>query len=429
MLFFFGDVHLFSHGLTERFFDHTHWWLHAVVHIVLVGGPLAFGLVFAAPGWRLARAACRLVRGNGTLRARTAEERSGAFSQGLVRFVLRRTWRAQIWLLLGAAAAMPALYATLELPKRIINEAMATSRVPIALGGVEIGQIGYLLILCFLFLAAVSLHGVLKYQLNLAKGRVGEGLVRLLRLSIHREWRRRGRPGGASRLIPVVIQEVEPVGGFAGDLLAVPLFQGGTFVTILAFMIAQDPVLGAAALTLLPLQIFLLPRLQRKVNALGRERLKEIRQLGHLIGEGGPESLRPVHRSFRRVQEIRYEIYRRKFMMKGLSNFISHMTPFFFYTIGGYLVIEGSLSLGALVAVLTAYKDCSAPLRELFGYYQRSQDIGIRYEEIRLYLSSPNRREADPQPAAACPADGVSASEASAVAAPPGRVLNLLQKR
>ena len=66
------------------------------------------------------------------------------------------------------------------------------------------------------------------------------------------------------------------------------------------------------------------------------------------------------------------------------------LTPFFFYSIGGYLVIEGRLTLGALVAVLAAYKDFSAPLRELFRYYQSAEDVRIRYEEMLRFLGTGN---------------------------------------
>ena len=185
---------------------------------------------------------------------------------------------------------------------------------------------------------------------------------------------------------------MEPVGGFASDSFVLPAFQGGTFLTILAFMLAQDLTLGIAAVVLLPVQIMLIPRLQRRVNALARRRVKEIRTLGGLIGESptrnvdGVLSASSIARSIRRIQAIRFEVFRRKFFMKALSNFISHMTPFFFYSIGGYLVINGELSFGALVAVLAAYKDFSAPLRELFKYYQTMEDVRVRYEEIRRFL-------------------------------------------
>lgn len=74
--------------------------------------------------------------------------------------------------------------------------------------------------------------------------------------------------------------------------------------------------------------------------------------------------------------------------MKAVNNFLTALTPFFFYSIGGYLVIEGGLTLGALVAVLAAYKDFSSPVRQLFKYYQTVEDVRIRFQELRLFLST-----------------------------------------
>jgi len=53
-----------------------------------------------------------------------------------------------------------------------------------------------------------------------------------------------------------------------------------------------------------------------------------------------------------------------------------------FYSIGGYLVIEGDLSFGALVAVLAAYKDLSPPWKELLTHYQIAMDARIKYEQL-----------------------------------------------
>ena len=79
--------------------------------------------------------------------------------------------------------------------------------------------------------------------------------------------------------------------------------------------------------------------------------------------------------------------------MKAVNNFLTALTPFFFYAIGGYLVIDGDLSLGALVAVLAAYKDFSAPLKELFRYYQTSEDVRVRYHEVVRFLSDGQTEE------------------------------------
>ncbi len=82
------------------------------------------------------------------------------------------------------------------------------------------------------------------------------------------------------------------------------------------------------------------------------------------------------------IYDIRFEIYQRKFFVKFLNNTLNQVTPFFFFAIGGYLVIRGSLSAGALVAVLAAYKDLSAPWKELLDYYQQFQDTKIKYDQV-----------------------------------------------
>ena len=56
--------------------------------------------------------------------------------------------------------------------------------------------------------------------------------------------------------------------------------------------------------------------------------------------------------------------------------------PFFFYSIGGYLVIQGQLTLGALVAALSAYKDLVSPWKELLNFYNQFMDSSIRYDAI-----------------------------------------------
>jgi len=51
-----------------------------------------------------------------------------------------------------------------------------------------------------------------------------------------------------------------------GDAVASPVFQGGQMLTIMLFLFVQDPLLGLAAVALIPLQAWLIPRLQLQVN-------------------------------------------------------------------------------------------------------------------------------------------------------------------
>ena len=236
---------------------------------------------------------------------------------------------------------------------------------------------------------------VVEYWLNVYQGRVGEILIRRLRLTVYRGWSRNGRPGGRAQLIPIMVQEVEPVGGFAGEAFVTPAFHGGTFLTLLAFMLIQDPVLGGAALLMLPIQLTVIPPpLQRRINELNRTRVREVRHLGGLLADheppaaGSSDHLRTLFASVRRIQEIRFRIFKNKFLMKSSINFLNNLVPFFFYLIGGYLVIRGQISFGALVAVLAAHKDFSAPLRELLMYYQIAEDVRVRYREMQRFVAN-----------------------------------------
>jgi putative ABC transport system ATP-binding protein len=68
--------------------------------------------------------------------------------------------------------------------------------------------------------------------------------------------------------------------------------------------------------------------------------------------------------------------------VKFLNNFLNQMAPLIFYSFGGYLVIQGDLTAGALAAALTAHKDMSSPWKELLDYYQQTQDAKIKYEQV-----------------------------------------------
>src|SRR3546814_9852311 len=91
------------------------------------------------------------------------------------------------------------------------------------------------------------------------------------------------------------------------------------------------------------------------------------------------------------IYDIRFEIYQRKFFIKFLNNFINQLTPFFFYSIGGYLVIRGDLSFVSLIAVLAAYNHLAGPWQELLSYYQLKEDIRIKYEQVIQQFDIPGR--------------------------------------
>lgn len=384
----FQNWHVWTDHLTLRFFHEDQQWLHILVHIVLVIMPaLMLGILIWAI-YRILRAysAYRLL-------PKLNHQVGSSFHsipQYLIQFIKRYTYKNQILLALGALLTLPITYASLELPKRIINGAINEDNFATSKAAISLTQVDYLLLLCGLYLLVLVLNGTLKFCLNYYKGSVAESLIKRLRLYIFHKQRKSSNNHSKENLIPVIIQEVEPVCGFSGDSFTVPLLHGGTALTIITFMLVQDIALGAAAITLLPIQMLIIPQFQKKINRLVRERVLSTRTLSKHINDSSDaqnsDSHKHVRRLFTHLYDLRLKIFKTKYMMKSLNNFIMNLTPFFFYTIGGYLVIQGDLSLGALVASLASFKDLSSSIRELFTYYQVLQDAKVRYHEIFTFL-------------------------------------------
>ena len=390
MNFLHDLLHWVTHLIGHQLGENGPGWLHLVLHLVLIWMPVFLALVLVTA---LARYGLRLRARLKNTASRGMASTVVGLPSGVYRYVLRYARAEQVVLVSAGLLAMPVLYATLELPKIIINSAIESGHFPVLWGDIELSQTAFLFVLCAGYLIAILINGALKYWLNIRKGRVGERLLRRLRLTVYRHWRRRtDAPRQNGEIVPLIAQELEPIGGFAAQAFATPVFQGGTFLTIIVFMFVQDFALGAAALTLLPVQLIVIPRLQRQINVLARRRLAEVRALGGELTRPAEnddtihDAIRTVNGSFKRIEAIRLELHRVKFFMKALNNFLTALTPLFFYSLGGYLVIQGDLSLGALVAALAAYKDFSAPLKELFGYYQSAEDARIRYADLRSFL-------------------------------------------
>ncbi|UWQ81249.1 cyclic nucleotide-binding domain-containing protein [Leisingera sp. S132] len=301
-------------------------------------------------------------------------------------------------LLVVTACLFPLLYLTLELPKRIINDAIGAESSTITVLSHSFDQLTFLWILCGAFLVSVLCHGLLKMRINTMKGVLAERMLRRFRYQLIARVLRFPQPYfervSQGELVSMVTSESEPMGGLMGDAVSQPVLQAGQMLTILFFLFLQNFWFGMAAIALIPLQGWLIPMLQRQINLLNKKRIKQVRSLATEIGESaaGASTLR-INGGWRyrmaiitarlgRLYDIRFQIYQKKFFMKFLNNFITQLTPFFFYAVGGYLVLQGKVSLGALVAALAAYKDLASPWKELLAYYNQTQDMSLRWEVI-----------------------------------------------
>ena len=340
----------------------------------------------------------------------------------LFKYIWRHSRAEQVGILLLVLVSLPFYYLSLNLPKPIVNEgiqgqgfegpgstqtflgidvphAEAMFGAPLRLvDGFALEQQDMLLALSFTFLLLVIVNGAFKLVINTRKGRLGERMLRRLRFELSDRILRFPLPHlkrvKPSEMATMIKDEVEPLGGFIGDAFATPLFLGGQAATALLFIMVQSVWLGLVAAAVVLFQSFLIPRLRRRILVLGRERQLTARQLAGRIGEiidGGIEVQAHDATNYERADlvarlgrifRIRYEIYQRKFFVKFLNNFLAQLTPFVFYAGGGLLAISGHLDIGALVAVIAAYKDLPTPIKELIDWDQQRLAVQVKYEQV-----------------------------------------------
>ncbi|MEZ5648564.1 MAG: ABC transporter ATP-binding protein [Alphaproteobacteria bacterium] len=339
----------------------------------------------------------------------------------IFRFIYRYSKREQIILLAITAVSYPFFYFSLNIPKDIVNHLNAVVKyiqngqgaersaihypVQELFGIPALNAYSYLFALCGLFLGLVLINGAFKYIINVMSGRTGERLLRRLRYQLYTRMLRfplpQFRKTSQGELIAMITAEVEPLGGFMGTAVSDPIYQGGLLLVPLIFILVQDPFMGLAAMMLYPAQAYFIPKMQRKVNELGKQRVRTVRKLADRIGEV-VTGVHEVHANdtslieradfadrVGKIYEIRYRIFLLKFLVKYINNTLDKLTPFFFYALGGYLVFTGQLNIGALVAVIGAHKELAAPWKELLQYYQDKEDARIKYEQVVAQFEPP----------------------------------------
>lgn len=341
--------------------------------------------------------------------------------RGLFGFIWRYSKREQLLIVPLVIASMVVLFASLDLPKTIVNEPIQGKRFPnpdsmvtflriapnlpeflggqrVLLEGFQMDRTGYLVALSITFLALIVVSGLLKLQINTMKGWMGERMLRRLRFALFDHILRFPLPHfrrvKSAEMATMIKDEVEPLGGFIGEAIITPLFLGGQALTALFFILYQHIFLGVIAFGMVVMQAVIIPRMRRRLLVLSKERQITARQLAGRIAEcveGAVEIHAHDTSNYERAEisarlgrmfRIRFELFQRKFMIKFLNNFLSQVTPFLFYLVGGYLAIAGRLDIGTLVAVIAAYKDLPSPIKELIDWDQQRMDVQIKYTQV-----------------------------------------------
>src|SRR3954463_4536152 len=364
--------------------------------------------------------------------------------KSLFRYIWQHSRRDQLIVCAVVLASLPFYFASLDLPRQIVNEAIqgkafvdgkATAPFlkmvlswPSWLGGgsiqlfegFQVSRVGLLFGLSGVFLFFVIVNGAFKYWINIAKGVLGERMLRRMRFDLFglmlRFTPEALRTVKSSETATIIKDEVEPIGGFIGDAFIRPAFLGTQAATALIFIMVQNFWLGLMAAGVVSIQFTIIPRLRRELLKLGKQRQLASRRLAGRVGEvvDGMEAVHVHntdkweraeigHRLFE-LFDLRFRIYKRKFMVKFLNNLLAQMTPFFFYSIGGYLALRGSLDIGQLVAVIAAYRELPPPLKELIDWDQQRLDVQVKYDQVVQHFA-PERLLPAEEPADADAAD------------------------
>ncbi|MCZ6531334.1 MAG: ABC transporter ATP-binding protein/permease [SAR324 cluster bacterium] len=318
--------------------------------------------------------------------------------KNLYKYILKHSASQQVKLLILIVAGYPVIYIGFNLPKLIINDAIQGGPGSRDFLGWEFGQFQYLIALCVVFLLVVLINGGVKYFVNVYRGAVGERLLRRLRYDLIKRMLRFPLPTFSKipqgEVISMVTLEVEKLGKFMGESISLPAFQGGILLTSLTFLMIENWIMGVAAMALYPLQIYLIPKLQISVNHLEAGRIRLVRSMSARIGET-MSGVQEIHTHdttqyeladfsdrLGKVFEVRFTIFKKKFFIKFFNNFLAQLGPFSFYLVGGYLVINNQLTVGGLVAMLSAHKEMYAPWKEILTYYQQKEESRVKYEQV-----------------------------------------------
>lgn len=299
----------------------------------------------------------------------------------IIAYALRRTGRHQAGLAVLSIAVFLLSAVPLELQRRIVNTI------------VEHGAFATILWLAVTYAGIALAEQSLKLALNVYRGWVAEDAVRTLRT-----WA--GDNAKAASLataaetgveISVVLDEVEPIGGFIGISTSEPLLQGGILVSVLSYMLYLDVGLTLLALGFFLPQLVFVPLLQAAINRRAQSRILTKRGLSGRIIEAAAEPSHEwgwVKAPIERVFTLNMGIYKLKYTMNLLMNVMHHSAVAVALGVGGWLALEGRTEVGTVVAIVGGMGKLNDPWGDLVNWGRELSVVEVKY---RLFVEALKR--------------------------------------
>ena len=189
----------------------------------------------------------------------------------------------------------------------------------------------------------------------------------------------------SAEMATMIRDEIEPLGGFVGESIT-PLYLGGQALTALFFILFQHIHLGMLAFGMVVLQAVIIPRMRRRLLELSRQRQLAARQwqgaspnawtassrsrtTPRTTTVGAPElSARRTACSGSASSISSAELFAAP--ISSRNNLLSQITPLPVLFRRGLPGHRRAPDIGALVAVIAAYKDLPGPVKELIDWDQ-----------------------------------------------------------
>jgi len=296
-----------------------------------------------------------------------------AMPRTIMGFVLAFTGVHQAGLALLSIAVFGLSAVPLELQRRIINHLTEKS-------GLEP-----------VFWLALAYAGValteqsLKLTLNIYRGWVAESTVRRLRDRIHGAGTgaRAKSTEGTGVEIAMMVEEAEPIGGFTALSVSEPLLQGGVLVSVIGYMLFLQPWLALLGLAFFLPQTVVVPILQAMINRRARDRILVKRDMSGAIVErrdsGTSVIADSVDTGINRIFTLNMGIYRFKFSMNLFMNLMHHFSVASALCVGGWMVLEGHLDVGTVVAIVGGLGKLNDPWGDLVNWAREFSVIAVKY--------------------------------------------------
>lgn len=301
----------------------------------------------------------------------------------LYQFIWRSSRRQQIWLVLLTLVVAPMSMIPLELQRRIVDDAIHNQ------------NLHYMFLLCGAYLVALLVQGGLKYLLNVYRGGLVERISLQLRghifgVLVDEPLRRheRGTVTDKGAVVSMTSSEVEEVAGFVGDSISFPLLQAGTAFGTLGYLFWVQPEIAAFAVALFIPQILIVPMGQRRINRWAAIHARLLRKLGGVIvsSEQSTLSVKHLERRFAKLSRgaltTRVLVYRVKFFLTFLGNFVDALGPLIVLSIGGWLVLNGKTEVSTLVVFISGFQKVAEPWDQLLTFYRTTSNARTKYRLI-----------------------------------------------